>query len=449
MTRQQDRMLEQLAQEATRAGMSRLSFIRRALALGLTVPAVAGALEALEGPASAHAASSSPAQITFSSWGSLDEQVAADQVLKVFQTRYPTIQVQPRYTDFGDYFVKLNADLATKSLADVLFLTYVPTYASKGALLDIHAMAKAHGKDLAGYTKDELFLFEWNGGLYGVPRDTDVHVIFYNRKLFAKAGVAFPKDGWSWDDLRAAALKLTKGSGARKSQYGFAFETPFWRLWLWENGVELFDNDAKPTKATFNTPAGAQALQFMADLINKDQVTPPASQMTGSATIAPLFAGGQVAMAFGNHPEVPTFVKASGLDWFVVGMPHFAGHPVVNASGGAGYCMSKFTKSPDAAYQLWDFLTGPVASLMFASGNDIVPLSPEALRSPAWTSKPYNKVFAQQTKVGHRLPSFASFGPVLNAIDSALQPVWTGEQTAAQALPVAEKAANKIIQGGS
>src|SRR5581483_8919926 len=151
----------------------------------------------------------------------------------------------------------------------------------------------------------------------------DTKVIFYNRKLFRQAGVAYPKDGWSYDDLRTTAKALTKGSGARISQYGYAYESDFWRLWLWQNGVELFDSDAKPTKATFNTPAGAQALQFMADLITKDQVTPPATQLSGSATIAPLFASGQVAMAFGNHALVPTFVKTSGLDWFVVGMPHF------------------------------------------------------------------------------------------------------------------------------
>src|ERR1051326_336557 len=243
MTTREDRALEQLALDAVASGISRLSFIRRALALGISVPAIASALEAIEGPASAHAASSSPAQITFSSWGSIDEQITINQVLKVFLTRYPNIQVQPRYTDFGDYFIKLNADLATKSIADVLFLTYVPTYAAKGALQDIRAMAGAHHKNLAGYTKDQLFLFAWNGGLYGVPRDNDTKVIFYNRKLFTKAGVPFPKDGWSYDDLRDAATKLTVGSGARKSQYGYAFETPFWRLWLWENGVELFDSD--------------------------------------------------------------------------------------------------------------------------------------------------------------------------------------------------------------
>ncbi len=445
MSKQQERALDDLACEAMTSGMGRLTFIRRALALGASVPAVAAALGAMEGPAAAFAAAT-PTQLTFGSWGSLDEQVTINQVLKVFMQRYPAIEVQPQYTSFPDYFVKLNADLVSRSIPDVMFLTYVPTYASKGALQDIRAVSRQHGKDLSTYTPGELFLFEWNGGLYGVPRDNDTKVIFYNRALFRAAGVPYPKDGWSWDDLRATAKRLTKGSGARISQYGFAYETDFWRLWLWEKGVELFDNDARPTKVTFNTPRAAQALQFIADLTNKDHVTPPATQMQSSATIASLFAGGQLAMAFGNHALAPTFAKTAGLDWSVVGMPHFAGRPVVNATGGAGYCMSTYTKSAAATYQLWDFMTGPLATLTFSQGNDVTPIDPGTLNSGFWKSKPYNAVFQQQSKVGHRLPSFPTFFDVYTAADTALQPLWIGEGTAAQLLPKAAAAATRVLR---
>jgi len=445
MDKQSEGKLDDLACEALASGMGRLTFIRRALALGAGVPAVAAALGAMEGRAETFAATT-PTQLTFGSWGSLDEQITINQVLKVFMQRYPTIDVQPQYTSFADYFVKLNADLVSRSIPDVMFLTYVPTYASKGALQDIRAMSRQHGKNLSTYTPGELFLFEWNGGLYGVPRDNDTKVIFYNRALFRAAGVPYPKDGWSWDDLRATAKRLTKGSGARISQYGFAYETDFWRLWLWEKGAELFDNDAKPTRVTFNTPQAAQALQFIADLTNTDHVTPPATQMQSSATIASLFAGGQLAMAFGNHALVPTFAKTAGLDWSVVGMPHFAGRPMVNATGGAGYCMSSYTKSPAATYQLWDFMTGPVATLTFSQGNDVTPIDAATLDSGFWKSKPYNAVFQQQSKTGHRLPSFPTFFDVYTAADTALQPLWIGEGSAAQLLPKAAAAATKVLQ---
>src|ERR1051326_8705531 len=113
----QQSSLDTLIAEAQRRPMSRFSFIQRALALGLSVTAVGALLAEIEGPV-AYAAST-PVQINFSSWGSLDEQVTIVQVLKTFQTRYPNIQVQPLLTSWGNYWPKYNADLAAKSTADV------------------------------------------------------------------------------------------------------------------------------------------------------------------------------------------------------------------------------------------------------------------------------------------------------------------------------------------
>jgi multiple sugar transport system substrate-binding protein len=83
----------------------------------------------------------------------------------------------------------------------------------------------------------------------------------------------------------------------------------------------------------FDNPKAAAGIQFMGDLINKDKVTPAASQMVDSTNIGPLFTAGQVAMAFGNHALIPTLAAASSLQWDVVGLPHFAGYKTVN--GGA------------------------------------------------------------------------------------------------------------------
>src|ERR671926_272513 len=118
-----------------------------------------------------------PAQVTFSSWGSLDEQATITQVLKAFSTRYPAIQVQPLLTSWASYWTKYNADLAAKSTADVQFLTNVPTYAAAGALMEIRSLPRKHGRAVAaGYTPALLSAFKYNGSLYGLPRDNDTKV---------------------------------------------------------------------------------------------------------------------------------------------------------------------------------------------------------------------------------------------------------------------------------
>lgn len=441
------RDIEALVAETARRPVSRISFIRRALALGLSATAAASLLDQIEGPLAAHAASTAPAQISFSSWGSLDEQVTITAVLKSFAQRYPNVQVQPMLTSWTNYWPKYNADLAAKSTADVQFLTNVPTFAAAGALMDIRSAMSKHGSSLpAGYTQALLSSFENNGHLYGLPRDNDTKVIFYNRALLRKAGLKDPASNWSWDDLRTMARKLTVRQGSRASQYGFAFETGWWRLFIWQNGGDLFDNLAKPTKVTMASPQAVQALQFMADLINKDKVTPAASQIVDSTNIGPMFASGQLAMAFGNHALIPTFVNTHGLDWGVVGMPRFSGHKPANVAGGAGYCISRWTQAPDAAYQLWSFLTGPVASLMFAGGNDLVPDNPQTLRSSTWLSKPYNKIFSQQTELGHAGPTFAKWVSVDGVIEPILDKLWIGETSAKDALTRAAAAATKALK---
>jgi multiple sugar transport system substrate-binding protein len=228
-------------------------------------------------------------------------------------------------------------------------------------------------------------------------------------------------------------------------QYGYAFETGQWRLYIWQHGSELFDNDQTPHKLTFDNAKAAAGIQFMADLINKDKVTPAASQIVDSTNIGPLFTSGQLAMAFGNHALVPALTSTPGLNWGVVGLPHFKGYKTVNVAGGAGYTVSRWTKNPNAAFQLWEFITGSTASLLFSAGNDIVPNNPKALKSKQWLSKPYNKVFSQQTKLGHDFPSFPQFNDVANAISASLDKAWTGESTAKQALHAAVGPANKAL----
>ncbi len=441
--------IDRLVAEASQAPMSRFTFITRALALGLSTAAIADVLTAIEGPAPAFAAElRKSTHLTFSSWGSPDEQTTIHKVLSVFQQRNKSITVGTQLASFSDYFTKYNADVAAHSTADVQFLTFVPGYAQKGALYELHGLLRKYHTSLpSGYTKAQLELFAYKSGVYGVPRDNDTKVIFYNKALFQKAGVPFPKSSWTYDDLRSIAQKLTVRQGNRVSQYGYAFETGQWRLYIWQHGSELFDSDQHPTTVTFDNARAAAGIQFMGDLINVDKVTPAPTQLVDSTQIGPLFTGGQVAMAFGNHALVPALVATSGLQWDVVGMPHFTGYKTVNVAGGAGYCIGRWTKNPAAALHLWQFMTGSVASLIFASGNDLVPNSPAALKSKQWLSKPYNKVFTAQTKLGHDFPSFPKFSDVANAISAQLDKVWTGESTAKDALHAAVAPAEKALTG--
>lgn len=76
-----------------------------------------------------------------------------------------------------------------------------------------------------------------NGKHYALPYSMATYGLYYNKAMFDKAGVPYPTDDWTWDDLRAAALKLTSGSGASKT-YGFLPDyTGQWAFLLFNSSV--------------------------------------------------------------------------------------------------------------------------------------------------------------------------------------------------------------------
>jgi len=63
--------------------------------------------------------------------------------------------------------------------------------------------------DLADYWPGALESTSFDGKVYGLPRDSGVEVLYYNKDDFDKAGLKYPTDDWTWDDLRKAAEALT------------------------------------------------------------------------------------------------------------------------------------------------------------------------------------------------------------------------------------------------
>jgi multiple sugar transport system substrate-binding protein len=52
-----------------------------------------------------------------------------------------------------------------------------------------------------------------NGSIYGLPVYNSTAVLYYNKDLFDKFGVAYPKNGMTWDDLYDLARKMTRTEG--------------------------------------------------------------------------------------------------------------------------------------------------------------------------------------------------------------------------------------------
>lgn len=81
---------------------------------------------------------------------------------------------------------------------------------------DITPLTQKHGVDLSRFEPvalDAIRSLAGQGELYGLPYTLQFNALYYNKDIFNKFGVPYPKDGMTWDDAIEIGRKLTRTDG--------------------------------------------------------------------------------------------------------------------------------------------------------------------------------------------------------------------------------------------
>jgi multiple sugar transport system substrate-binding protein len=412
----------------------------------IAVPALAGCSDARDSAASTSGAASaaSPVTITWSFWGDNWELAVNQRMVRAFEQEHPGIRVEIQHHPWSRYFTWLREEWREGRSPDVMFLNYIPSYVAMGELEPIDRYVAGDDDLIDDIYPALLTGFRADGKLYGIPRDNDTKVIYYNRSHFLDAGIPTPRPDWTWQDLRRTALALTRRDSV-VPRYGFGFEPDYWWLvWLWQNGGDVVDDPMRPTAVTLDSPENAAALQFLQDLIHTDRVTPPVEQLN-TEDMAALFRDGRLSMLFGNHALVPWFANTANLTWDVAPLPRAKAR--VNVAGGAGYTISRRSEHKDAAWQLVRFLSGQKAQAILAESGIITPARRSVREDNIFLrQQPYAAaVFLAETEAGRPVPNFPGVTEMERVIDAGLEPVWRGERPAAEVLRELAPKVEKVI----
>jgi len=264
----------------------------------VSTPASSSAESSSSPPASSSAESSSSASsaapagnttisyMNFSASGGHEKDLTA--IVQAFQKDNPGITVKVENVAYADYFTKLQTAVAGGTASDAFELNYenFVTYAQNGAL------AELAGVDGSSYRKSLFDAFSSNGKQYGLPESFSDVVLFYNKDLFKKAGVAEPTASWTWADEKAAAVKLTDKSAKVWGDYQPITYNEFYKA-LAQTGGQFFN--AEKTAATFSSPEGVKAANW---LIGKSgTVMPTVAEGAGTPDFdTNLFKSGKLAM---------------------------------------------------------------------------------------------------------------------------------------------------------
>lgn len=384
-------------------------------------------------------AASAQTTITWSFWGDPAELPPNDEVIAAFEEAYPDIRVETQHAPWASYFDRLQTQMAGGTAPDVMFINNVPSYSARGVLEPLDSYIEESGFNADDYYEGLRDIFSYDGQTYGFARDNDTTVLYYNRDLFDAAGVAYPDESWTWDDLREAAAALTTRDGRdRTVQYGLGLEENKYPLWVYQNDGTVFDDALEPTAFTMNEPAGIEAIQFVADMILTDGSVPSFEAMNQLGDTTQLFSTGRVAMVMTNAARVPTFQDVP-FAWDVAPLPTGPNGTRANTAGGAGYVMSATSENKEAAWTFLSFLAGPEGQAIFARTGLAVPAlnTPEANEAflSALPETINGQVFIDETANGVLFPNFPAWVEIESTIVTpGLDLVWNGEQTAEEAV---------------
>lgn len=307
-------------------------------------------------------------EITFSTWGSLDEKLVNELIIEEFEKDYPDTKVNLEFIPEA-YVQKIETMFVGGTAPDVIYghPHYFANWASKGLLLDLDDKFK---EDADFFYDEDTFIvdmydaFKWNGKHIATINGSDTFLLFYNKDMFDAAGVPYPDDTWTWDDLVEAGKKLTVLEGDNK-QYGITISGwPYPVLSIVNSfGGSLFDNMDNPQEATFDSPNTVASLQFVQDLIHKHQIAPTVQDIEN---LGGSFDTGKVAMDITGMWAVVFRRNITDFGWDVANLPLAQGQPRKTIAFYAGYAIYKDTKNPDLAWEFAKYFQSDKAQELLA-----------------------------------------------------------------------------------
>lgn len=380
------------------------------------------------------------AEVKVAFWGSPEEIDIITHSISDWQSAHPNIKIVFEHTPYTGYDSKILTRIAGGAAPDIIAteVDYFVTFASKGVLLDLNPYASGDSEFSAGdFFPRILDRFTVKGRLLAVPRDVAPFAcVFYNKKLFDEAGIPYPTDDWTWDDMLRIARALTKkDASGRTVQYGF-YGWP-WQNFVYGNGGALVDDVNHPKKTLVNDPKTIQGLQFYADLINLYQVMPtPVALSNLGMGIDLMFSSGRLAMFLSGVWETPG-LRRYNFDWDVVMFPKNSEGVRGFGTGGSGYAILKSSKHKEEAWEVIKALTGPKGQEQLAKRGLAQPSRVAVAEGEMWAGDPAPPANKKMLNEAVRYINFSPFHPGWREIEEKyLEPkldlIFNGKKTAAE-----------------
>lgn len=345
---------------------------------------------------------------------------------------------------------RINAQRQTGNPPDlsIMAVSLIPSMTARKQLVDLAPLAK--NLDRSKYSAGAMATYEDGAHLWAMPANQHSQVMYYNKTLLDKAGIAEPPASWdtpwSFKEWRASAEAVSTNDG---NIYGTCVEIYPERTcqYLWSNGATFLNEDA--TKYEMNSPEAKDTFSFLAKLF-ADSLVPPVSLLQKLNGME-LFTAGRVGSIVSGTWDMGLVTAVKDFKWGVTPAPAGATGQSYTPLWVDGLIIPAGTKKTEEAWkaieffsqrEAWDLLVSlnvggipPLTSAAKANETKLFPgLSDE--RKQVWfDSVKHSKVYG--------VP--ANYGEVLNTVTQELTLLTTGNKSVSAVLDGLEKPVQALL----
>lgn len=427
-------------------------FVIIALAVGLLATTAVGCGKRTQGPEAG--AGDQPIELSFyypvAVGGPLTKII--DSMVAEFTAANPNIKVEPVFSgSYADTLTKVQTLIQGGQTPDVAVLlsTDVYTLVDQDAIVPLNPFIDAD-PDGQSYISDFFPAFMANSKIgdtvYGIPFQRSTVVMYYNKDMFAAAGLGGPPK--TWEELVSYGKVLTK-----KDQGIWGLEIPsdgypYWLLsgFAIQAGKNLMNADG--TEVYFNSPENIQAVKFFRSLATESKIMPDG--VTAWTAVPTDFIGGKAAMIYHSSGSLTNILKNATFEVGVAFQPAGPKGYGTPTGGGNLYIFKGITPAEQqAAWKFIRFMTEPERMAAWSQQTGYVAARQSSWETPSMkqftAEKPQYLVSRDQLQYAQPELSVHNNPQVYKVYNDRLQAIITGAMSVEEALAAAQQEAEALL----
>jgi len=387
---------------------------------------------------------------------------AVERIVNGFNTAHPDIKVEAQFT--GKY-----EEVIAKTIAAVkagksphmcqAYEVGLQTMLDSGVTVPVYELFRPGEVDFCDVLGPIGDYYSVKGNLYSLPFNSFTAILYFNKKLFRKAGLDPNKPPTTYKDLERIGKKLVS-SGVVPNALSTA--SPPWimeQAHAYHN--QYFANNqngrrARATKVYFNRAFGVKYVQTMSRFAKEKVYSCGGREYSANKA----FLAQQIAMLIQSSSSVGS-LEAAAKGKFEVGtsfLPRFEGYPRGNSViGGAGLWVLKAhpKEDYDAIKEFLKWVIRPEVTMQWHKDTGYLSATTSAFKKlldEGWFSEHPNHLTAfAQILCGVKRPAsqgvrLGNFVEIRTIIQTALEKCFAGAASPKAALDEAAKTADRVLK---